>query len=401
MSLRKHSRDPVIRSNTHTTASTNDALILYTLPFEWLENMSPPPLGSLDEENGYPHQHYHQYCPNQNEPQKGVSTDTVAPTEKSNGTIVANHSNGETILRRTWPRGTFRRGGGPQHKHHNSLPVIVEPSAGSMLLSDQTSSRSWHNNALVGTAPIVEAAAATTAAEDNVETPIVTAAATTTADNSATRVVSLVRLLVLAVLLTSMASTATIVYLYTSHEEMHHFQQAFTDDTNHLVEALSETLYTTMGAVDGYIVSLMSWRKSTNQSWPYVSVPDAAVRLSKLRSLSKGVFVQQAHFVQLHERIQWENYTATHNDWVDESLILQTTDPNYYGMHYNTTNVPHYDVIVGHGGPSTGEGPFLPTWHSSPYVPGTQNTRNDSLFGMRASLVCLARTILILFHLCI
>jgi hypothetical protein len=338
-------------------------------------NMLPPPHASLDEENvqqAQQQQLHHQY-PNSNSQypnHNDVLVETSPPTSfgKSNGTVVATTLSDGTVLRRTWPQSTFRRAGPHHHQHRTSLPVIVEPSAGSMhMLDNQTSSRSWNSAAVVMTAaaPIVDASSD----HHNTVEPIVAAM---TADKSATRVVSYMRLLVLAVLLTSMASTATIVYLYTSREETSHFKQSFTDDTNHVVEALSETLYTTMGAVDSYIVSLMSLCKSTHQSWPFVSVPDAAVRLSKLRSLSKGVFVQQAHIVAESQRLAWEKYTANHNAWVNESLVLQTTDPNYYGVDYNATSVHNYNVIVGHEGPSTGDGPFLPTWHSSPYVPGTE-----------------------------
>jgi hypothetical protein len=183
------------------------------------------------------------------------------------------------------------------------------------------------------------------------------------------QVVPIVRILFIIVLVASMACTATAVYQTMTKAETDTFHLSFVSDSNDVIESVGETLYTSLGAVDSYLVSLVSMARSTNQSWPYVSMPDASVRLAKLRSLSKAFSVMQAHFVTLDEKATWENYTTLHQDWAYDAIRIQATDPNYHGKVHDT--VIHKPYIRNHLGNATGPGPFLPTWHTSPYVPGT------------------------------
>lgn len=187
--------------------------------------------------------------------------------------------------------------------------------------------------------------------------------------NRESRAVSWLRLVVLAVLVTCAACTAVAVYYYTRNSEYQAFEASFVSDAAKVMEAVGATLYVSLGAVDSYVVGMVSLARATNQSWPFVTVPDAAVRFAKLRSLSKAVVVQQAHFVTLAQRPEWENYTLTHDQWAADALKVQKTDKNYHGRLYDSY-LPD-GTIHSYRGPSEGEGPFLPTWQSSPVVPGT------------------------------
>jgi hypothetical protein len=184
-----------------------------------------------------------------------------------------------------------------------------------------------------------------------------------------TKVVSYLRLFVLGVLVTSAAGTAVAVYFYSRNEELASFEASFLDDATKVMGAVGETLYLSLGALDSYVVGMVSLARFTNQPWPFVTVPDTAVHFAKLRSLSKAVVVQQSHFVTLEQREEWENYTLTHDQWAADALRVQKTDKNYHGAVYDSF-LPD-GVIHSYRGPSEGPGPFLPTWQSSPVVPGS------------------------------
>jgi hypothetical protein len=198
-----------------------------------------------------------------------------------------------------------------------------------------------------------------------------------------TRAIAWFRLVVLSVLVASMTGTATAIYLFLRDSEMDAFRASFINDSNNIIEAVAETLYTSLGAVDGYLVSLVSLARATNQTWPFVTVPDASVRLAKLRSLSKAVSVQQAHFVTEEQKIDWINYTQTHNQWATDALRIQKTDKNYHGPAYESFK--HPTALRSYKGDVVGEGSFLPTWLSSPFIPGTLQRR---LFAMGVSRCC-------------
>jgi hypothetical protein len=185
---------------------------------------------------------------------------------------------------------------------------------------------------------------------------------------SESRAVSYLRLCVLAVLVASAAAVSIGVYFYTLNSELASFEASFSDDATKVMEAVSSSLYITLEAADSYLVNTVSHARSIDQQWPFVTLPDLAVRLAKLRSLSKAVVVQQSHFVTAAQREEWENYTLTHDGWAQEALDIQKTDKNYHGAVYDSY-IPER-VIRTYTGPSEGPGPFLPTWQSSPVVPG-------------------------------
>lgn len=182
-----------------------------------------------------------------------------------------------------------------------------------------------------------------------------------------TRAVFWLKLSTLGVLLASAIGVAVTVFFYVDQSEEEAFESSFETDFSKVFEALSTTLFLTLGAVDSMIVSIVSTARFTNQSWPYVTIPDYAVRLAKVRSLSKAVVIQQSHFVTLQERPTWEQYTLDNDNWVTESLRVQKSDPTFQGQKFS--NFTQDGVIHSYMGPSTGDGPFLPTWQSSPVIP--------------------------------
>jgi hypothetical protein len=116
------------------------------------------------------------------------------------------------------------------------------------------------------------------------------------------------------------------------------------------------------------VVSAVSIARATNQSWPLVNIPDAAVRMAKVRSITKAVVVNQNHFVTKEQRAKWENFSVVNDQWASDALQIQKSDKNYNGEQYDTINPSPY--IVGVKGRVEGDGPYLPTWHSSPVVSG-------------------------------
>jgi hypothetical protein len=147
-----------------------------------------------------------------------------------------------------------------------------------------------------------------------------------------TRTVRGLKLLVLAVLLGSMILVALGVYRYTKNSEEVSFAQQFDDDSHKVLDALGVSLAMSLGAIDALVVSLVSHANATNQTWPFVTVPDFAVRASKIRALSHAPYLVLYPYVSSQQRAEWEVYSAQHgNDWVVESLAVQEQDVNYQG----------------------------------------------------------------------
>lgn len=118
--------------------------------------------------------------------------------------------------------------------------------------------------------------------------------------------------------------------------------------------------------------------KVTGQTWPFVVVPDFAVRAEKIRSLANAVYVNTYHVVRREQRDEWQNFTAaTGNTWINESIaaIENYKDVNYWEIIWNYSS---WDVIwdydefdkenPGEEG-VTYEGPWLPFWQVQPAIP--------------------------------
>jgi hypothetical protein len=196
-----------------------------------------------------------------------------------------------------------------------------------------------------------------------------------------TKAVSCLRLVVLAVLVTSATCTAIAVYYYTRNSEISAFEESYYDDADHVVRGVGMALYVTLGAMDTYIAELIGNSNATGPEWPFVTIYDAPLHLAKLASTSKAIFMQQSHFVTAAQRQEWENYTSYESDWMEFAQQVQQVDPN---LEHVTLYDPDRDerggasishlnqsVIHNFNGPAAGSGPFLPTWLSYPILPCT------------------------------
>jgi hypothetical protein len=189
----------------------------------------------------------------------------------------------------------------------------------------------------------------------------------TTIAKEETRNVLRLKFLVILVLIASTVGVAVGVYKYVSNAEQETFEASFEDDSDKVLEAMGSVLDHTLGSVDAFLVSLASYARVSNSTWPMVTLPDYAVRLAKLRSLSQAVLVSQYHFVTGEQRETWENYTVANDGWVQEGIDVQKTDDTFHGKivtDYWTRGDVHDS-----GEPYHAPGPYLPKWQQSPVIP--------------------------------
>jgi hypothetical protein len=82
----------------------------------------------------------------------------------------------------------------------------------------------------------------------------------------------------------------------------------------------------TLGALDALQSQIVSEARSSNQTWPFVTIADFAVRASKLRLLSEVLAISMGNIVTKENRLQWEAYAKENQGWVNESMNVQSTD---------------------------------------------------------------------------
>lgn len=121
-----------------------------------------------------------------------------------------------------------------------------------------------------------------------------------------TCVVAGLRLVVLTVLVVSTVFLAMVVHSYLDNEEQEEFKESFESDANKVLRSIGITLDQTLGAVDAMGVSMLSFAAYTNQTWPFVTIPDFEMRAAKARRSAKASVVSIYQVVSHENRAAWE-----------------------------------------------------------------------------------------------
>jgi hypothetical protein len=163
--------------------------------------------------------------------------------------------------------------------------------------------------------------------------------------NRETRKVWIWKLIVLAVLLLSAVVTALATHIYIQNSDTQQFEQVFASSARKVLEAVDQSLETTLASMDGLAVSIVSHARNDNQIWPEVLVPDFAMRAAKMLTLTEALWVAMLPLVTTETRQEWERFAATHDQWLNESVHLQESYNLYHGpLDYATG---HIDKIWG------------------------------------------------------
>jgi hypothetical protein len=186
--------------------------------------------------------------------------------------------------------------------------------------------------------------------------------------NALNRQVLGIRLLVVLVLVVSTVTVAVLVFYYIDKQEDTAFEESFVSDANKVLVSLGSKLDLTMGALDSFVVGLASYAKESNSTWPFVTLPDYAVKAKKTKNLSNAVVVSFYPLVTNETRLDWEAYTGPNNYWVNESIAVQEKDSTYHG-EVNYSWVEGNVIYNDYGDQPYNRSILMPNWQVYPTIP--------------------------------
>jgi hypothetical protein len=161
-----------------------------------------------------------------------------------------------------------------------------------------------------------------------------------------TRAVGWLRVCVVVVLVCSAAAVALMTHHYISKSESDQFKSQFEDDAKKIFGAIGSSIDKTLSVYDNIAVSLVSHARYANQTWPYVVMPNFALRVAKLLPPSAAITVNVMPIVTPENRARYEAFTAANDYWVNEGMAVQETWEGFYGpVVYNGT----FDNGIIHG----------------------------------------------------
>lgn len=182
--------------------------------------------------------------------------------------------------------------------------------------------------------------------------------------------VVLLRAVLITVLVMSTLGVALAVYHYTKLTETIVFEDQIQDSADKIFESIGSALDLSMGAADSLVVSTVSYATANNMTWPFVTIPNQAVRLSKIRSLTKCMSIQQYQYVTDDTRERWEMYANEHGaSWVGDVLEVQSHDPHFKGRKDNSYSASPGINFGVDGATPNNTGPYAPTWQGYPLIP--------------------------------
>jgi hypothetical protein len=162
-----------------------------------------------------------------------------------------------------------------------------------------------------------------------------------------TRAVTSLKLLVFGSLFFSMVAVVLSAYFFTAQGEHNNFEVNFYDDAHKILGNMGQNLQRTMDVSDAFITSITSYAAHTNQTWPFVVIPDFYVTAEKIRSLCGAVYVSTFHVVENDQRKQWENFTATVGTEMVDDAIATIAEYNVMGWPLSF-NYTAWNVIYGY-----------------------------------------------------
>lgn len=177
------------------------------------------------------------------------------------------------------------------------------------------------------------------------------------------------RLLFTIALLIVALGLALGIYFLTRNQEEEAFSATFEDRATKVIDTVHIRVEQKTGALESFSVSLTSYATFNNLTWPFVTVPDYEVKAASVRSLAKSVSLMFYPHVDAEDREAWEAYSGENQAWVQkgrdfqQAVLKEETTDRRLGEE---TDFVSYIDDEGNRLPVTGDGPFFPSWQSSP-----------------------------------
>jgi hypothetical protein len=146
-----------------------------------------------------------------------------------------------------------------------------------------------------------------------------------------TKVVLRFKFVVAAVLICTALGVALGVFYYVAGSENSQFEKKFRDDSVKIMDSIGGNVDRTLGIFDSIAVTWVSSARASGDEWPFVTIPNFGVRMSKFLAPSHSLAITILPIVTTDQREEWEEYSVTHDSWVNETIAVQDAWDQYYG----------------------------------------------------------------------
>jgi hypothetical protein len=136
-----------------------------------------------------------------------------------------------------------------------------------------------------------------------------------------TKIVNVLRVLVLVSLLVMAALSSIGVYFYTSNEEKNNFEIGYQANAKRIVESFHDAVERRLGAINSMATAITSCSLDTKQTFPFVTIPNFEIRGSDLRVQADATAILWMPLVTDETRDAWEEYALINRSQIDEAFL--------------------------------------------------------------------------------
>jgi len=178
------------------------------------------------------------------------------------------------------------------------------------------------------------------------------------------------KLLVFVVLFVTLAAMSTITYVLFAKGQDDDFRTQFQNYASEVIAVSQQNVATTIRTIDTFGNTITSHASTSNESWPFVRLPDFESRGSALIELASANIVMFAPYVSLEQKREWESYSRKNSrldfkEAIDyQSLKNISADSIPVSPVIFTFDAQTYETEI-----DTSLGPFLPAWQIAPFSP--------------------------------
>lgn len=134
------------------------------------------------------------------------------------------------------------------------------------------------------------------------------------------RLVHVLRVIVSVLIVVLAVVASTFVYLYTKSVERQRFESEYEANAQRLIESFESTVESKLVGINSMATAFTSFALATGQKFPFVTLPNFALRGSDLRVLSNALIIHYMPLVTDSNRLAWEEYALLNRSQIDDAF---------------------------------------------------------------------------------
>ncbi|KAL3912901.1 MAG: hypothetical protein SGILL_006705 [Bacillariaceae sp.] len=148
------------------------------------------------------------------------------------------------------------------------------------------------------------------------------------------------KMVVISAMILITIGVSIAVFVYVDSKEQQAFESNFQEDTFKIFSDLGGGIVQRFSQLDQMAIDLVSYANTSDSEWPYVTMPNYAVRASKSRRSSGAVAMETFYYINEtnsglvadRSRAEWQSYSRENGEeWMRRALALQEIDDSYLG----------------------------------------------------------------------